>query len=556
MPARRGIALPAGAGLIVAAIAGCSAAPSRVSFSQSSATVDAYDFVEITAEVSWPRARSPFEDAALSGTFRSSDGKHEWHVPGFCDSAGGDVFRIRFMPPAPGDYAYTVEYRQGRSTREFRGTLRATDGRRRGPIRVDAAHPFHFVWEGTGEHYFFNGTTAYWLIGWRDEAIIRAALGRLHRLSVNRVRVTIAGRSYLMYGEPAIAGYSWTNLIEPWPAAHPEDVYHPGFDYTRFNLEYWTKFDHALRCARDNDIIVSLVLDMNDGRVHPVAGSQDERRFIQYAVARFSAFSNITWDLGDDLSEYRDDAWTHATGTLIKTLDPYRHLATSHPGNHGNDHQDRTAPWFDFTSFQDWNRNQHAFMLAERDAQRRTGRIIPQTNEEYGYEDHYPLWAPRPDGESADALRHVAWDIAMAGGYQTTGESARRGTNVWPDTGGGWLNGRGDESMTMLEGYAHMKAFFESFAWWETEPHDELVDAGSYCLAKPGEIYAVYLPKGGPVTVRLGPGTFRGTWLDPKTGRRVPSDRTEAGDAHVVPPPGADEWALLFVREPARPETP
>jgi hypothetical protein len=28
--------------------------------------------------------------------------------------------------------------------------------------------------------------------------------------------------------------------------------------------------------------------------------------FIRYAVARFGAFSNITWDLGDDRDHYRD----------------------------------------------------------------------------------------------------------------------------------------------------------------------------------------------------------------------------------------------------------
>ena len=41
-------------------------------------------------------------------------------------------------------------------------------------------------------------------------------------------------------------------------------------------------------------------------------------------------------------------------------------------------------------------------------AQARTGRIIPQTNEEYGYEDHYPLWAPAPPGDSAETLRRTA----------------------------------------------------------------------------------------------------------------------------------------------------
>ena len=209
--------------------------------------------------------------------------------------------------------------------------------------------------------------------------------------------------------------------------------------------------------------------------------------------------------------------WTHATGTLIKEWDPYRHLATSHPVD--NVHQDRTADWFDFTSFQEWSRTQHAFMLAQRKEQQRLGRIIPQTNEEYGYEDHYPLWAKGPGSESADTLRRTAWEIVMAGGYQTAGETARRGTNVWPDTGGGWMNGRGDDTMTMFQGYAHMVDFFTSFDWWKTEPHDELVNNGNYCLAKPGEIYAVYLPHAGNVTVR----TSAGAATVPRGGMRLPA---------------------------------
>jgi hypothetical protein len=80
-----------------------------------------------------------------------------------------------------------------------------------------------------------------------------------------------------------------------------DDIHHPGFDFSRFDVSYWQKFDRALRFARDRDIIFSLVLDMNDSRVHPFAGSADEHRFIRYAIARFAAFSNITWDLGDDL---------------------------------------------------------------------------------------------------------------------------------------------------------------------------------------------------------------------------------------------------------------
>jgi hypothetical protein len=150
--------------------------PAFVSFSQSAPTIQAYDFVEVTADVSLPRASNPFTDAEFNGWFESADHSKRWQVEGFCDSTDGSQFRIRFMPPAPGDYAYTVDYHQGRSTRSSTGTFHASDGQRRGLIRVDPQHPWHFLWEGTGEHYFFNGATAYWLMGWQDEKVIQSSI--------------------------------------------------------------------------------------------------------------------------------------------------------------------------------------------------------------------------------------------------------------------------------------------------------------------------------------------------------------------------------------------
>jgi hypothetical protein len=188
-------------------------------------------------------------------------------------------------------------------------------------------------------------------------------------------------------------------------------------------------------------------------------------------------------------------------------------------------------------------------MLAERQIQLKTGRIIPQTNEEYGYEDHYPLWAPKPPGNSADVLRRTAWDIAMAGAYGTAGESARRGVNIWPDTGGGWINGRGDDTMVMLQGYAHMVDFFTGFEWWKADPHDELVNKGAYCLAELGRCYAVYLPRGGKATVQLEEGRYRANWFNPRSGetKALPA---AAGPAWTSPEsPDRGDWALLLRKD-------
>jgi hypothetical protein len=521
-----------------------SAAQGDVAFSQSAATVAAYDFVEVTLQVGAPPAGNPFTEASVTGSFGMEGSAERVKVDGFCDSADGTLFRIRFMPSKPGDYAYAVQYADKGIQKSYEGTFHATAGGRRGPIRVDPDHRWHFLWEGTREHYFFHGTTAFWLMGWRDERVIGNTLERLRRLKVNRVRVLLSGRTNTMYGEPAMNTAEWSVFLSPWPAVKADDFYRPEFDYARFRVEHWQRFERMLQHARERDIVVSVILDIADGKVHLTPGSEDERRYIRYAAARLTAFSNITWDLGDDLDSFRDDQWAHDTGTLLESWDPYRHLATTHPVH--REHQDRGSEWFGFTSIQDWSRSQHALMLEERQLQIKTGRIIPQANEEYGYEDHYPLWAPAPPGDSAETLRRTAWDIAMAGAYGTAGETARRGVGIWPDTGGGWMNGRSDDTTTMLAGYAHMVDFLMGFEWWKTEPHDELVTAGDWCLAEPGRTYAVYLPNAGKTTVRLEPGRYRAEWFHPMTGEVIPIGAAEGAEWTSPVAPGRGDWALLL----------
>jgi hypothetical protein len=527
------------------------AAQGDVTLRQSGESVECYDFLEVTVSVPRPPA-NPFTEATVTGVFGLVGSDDATAVSGFCDSADGSVFRIRFMPAKPGDYAYQVAYEQGDFRRSSAGTFRAVDAGRRGILRVDARYPWHFTWEGTGEHYFLNGTTAFLLFGWDDPKVIEGCIDRMARFKVNRLRALLCGRSDHTWTEPIKPGNGFRMWLNPWVAERPDDVTAPGFDYTRFDVTYWQKVERAVHYARDKDLAVSLIMDWNDTPVHAAAGSEDEHRYYRYAVARLAAFSNVCWDLGDDLDSFRDEQWTHETGMMLMGLDPYKHLATSHPVN--NEHQDRTSPWFAHTSFQEWSRPQHGWMLDQRRRQADTGRIIPQVNEEYGYEDHYPTWAPyQPPAADADGDRRAAWEIAMAGCYQTTGETAKRGTGVPPDAGGGWVNGRGDDAMVLLKLQAHMVEFFTSFEWWKAEPHDELVDSGAFCLAEPGRLYAVYLPHGGAVTVTLEAGRYEVSWFNARTG--VFSDTPAAEGPKWTSPAAADDgdWALLLRKVEARP---
>ena len=525
-----------------------SAQPTVVAFSQSVQSVEAFDFVEIKLNVESPDAKNPFTGATVEGRFEKAD-EPPIAVNGFCDSVDGSVYRIRFMPSQPGDYSYTVTYREGNYTQTHDGTFQAIDGHRKGMLRVDPNYPWHFIWQGTGEHYFWNGTTAFFLMAWTHDDVIRGIIDRLHSLEVNRIRALLNGRWGTSAGEPIIPEGGYSPYLNPWVAERPESFGNPGFDYTRFNVVYYQKWDRMLEYARSKDMIISVILDWNDSKMHPAPLSDDEKRYYAYTAARLGAFSNITWDLGDDINSFRSLAWAHEMGTeLLEKWDVYHHLASDHPTD--NTQQDRKSAWFGFTSFQEWHRPLHAWMLNERKIQATTGRIIPQTDEEYGYEDHYPMWSPNfPDGQSADANRRTAWEIAMAGGYQTTGETAKRGTGVWPDTGGGWVNGRGDNSMVMLEGYAHMVDFFTSFEWWKTNPDDGLVTPENFCLADPGKTYVAYLPMGGSVTMKLGSGKYRVNWFNPRNGRKVQLPEAEGPSWSSPQAPDEGDWALLFQAE-------
>ena len=452
----------------------------EIVFSQSATAVDVYDFAEVTINIAQPTAANPFTDVVAAGEFRCEESKPV-KVDGFCDSQDGSVFRIRFMPTQTGRYDYSVTYRQGQYKATHTGNFQAVDGGRKGIVRVDEQHPWHFLWEGTGEHYFYNGTTTYFLAGW-DVDQIRRNLDRLARLRVNRVRVAIAGRvkDGRVWFENVYPTDRFRFQLNPWVTNRPNDVEDPGFDVTRFNVDYWRKWDILLRHARQQDVVVSVVFYVDGGRtgVEPFGkqamGGEDEQRYYRYAVARCAAFSNVMWDVANEYRTFRDDAWAEKMGAFVKTCDPYDHLTSVHGHE---DFRFQKSLWADFAMYQRWDESGgYEFMLHNRKTQAATGRIMPQVNEEYGYEDSYPTWVGnrKAPARSADTRRRLAWGMYMSGAYQTTGERADTSTaGGGPDTGGGWINGSGDDSMTMLVGYGHVVDFFTSIPWWQLAPDDD-----------------------------------------------------------------------------------
>lgn len=511
-------------------------------FLQSARSVDNFDFVEVTIRLHSP-VDDPFRTVRVTGAF-GRPGEEALQIVGFCDSQDGSVHRIRFMPVLEGKYDYTVGVEWPNGTASTSGMFEAGSAYRKGLLIVDEEYPYHFLWSGTSEHFFWNATTAYFMPGCSD-AVMADSIDRLASKEINRIRTALNSCRVAngeAWREAVYPDEEFTFIYGPWLAKHPEAAGDPSWDVTRFDVSYWQKFERLVARARERDIIVSVIFYIDGYRpgAYPFDMSktsdhygldEDEVRYYQYAVSRLAAYANVEWCITNEWHIFRPKTWVRAIGKRLSAMDPYGHLMSVHGDEEFSFRlEDWGEPFADFAAYQAWDeKGGYEFMMENRRLTERSKRLIPQVNEEYCYEAHIPDKREK-SFRSADSRRRIAWEISMAGCYQSTGESTKNGL-------GGWLNGRGNESMTMLNLYAIMKNFFESFPWWRLNPHPELAE-GAMCLAEPGVRYLVYLPDGAPEPkLSTEPGDYSRRWFNPRCG------------SYATSPDDQGDWVLLVERQ-------
>jgi hypothetical protein len=87
-----------------------------------------------------------------------------------------------------------------------------------------------------------------------------------------------------------------------------------------------------------------------------------------------------------------------------------------------------------------------------------------------------------------------------------------------------------------------------------TNADDLTTDKDDYCLAKDGEIYVIYLPRGERTDINLPEGEFSVLWFNPRTGGDLLSGSvkiiTGKGIASTGNPPSADgkDWVCMIRR--------
>ncbi len=548
---------------------------------------------------------NPFRDYRLNVTFRHAGTGTSYTVPGYFAADGnaaetsataGNKWRVHFTPDREGEWRYTTSFRSGSdvalsldqsagsaagfdgasgSFRVARSDKKAPDFRAKGLLQYAGAHYLRHA--GNGEYYLkggadspenflaygdFDGTYdtdadsgSYrevgiflhkygphekdWKAGdpsWKGgkgKAII-GALNYLAGKGMNSVYFLTYnldggdGRDTWMWTGPKVRDRFDASKLDQW------DIVFGHMDRLGIML-------HVVTQETENDRALGGGPGLNPVRM----------LYYRELVARFAHHLAVMWNLGEENNTPDPDR--KAIARYIRALDPYRHPITVHTySNKALDFYNGILgdPNFEASSIQSTidRYNREAIELRQRSA--KAGRKWAIFGDEQNPSTHGVL--PDADDASHNQPRQQAlWGNLMGGG---SGVEWYFGSK-FPNMDINCEDWRSRDRMWDQTRYA-LEFFHGHLPFWEMEPANALATTGeARVLAKPGRVYAVYLPKGGGVTLNLAEGYYDVRWYNPRAGGALQSGsvRTVRGNGAAAlgnPPSDPDlDWAALVTRK-------
>ena len=295
-----------------------------------------------------PAEGNPFLEHTIKGIFT---GKHETvEADGFYD--GGGIYKVRFMPSFEGEYSFSLTGSFLDKTAEGSFFVVPPSEGNHGPVHV--ADTYHFAY-ADGTPYYSIGTTCYvWEL--QSDERIAETLDSLREARFNKIRFCIFPKHYdYNLGEPRSYPFEGTPMDSSILTSENFNVYTQGtshtagssgreencgegatgndWDFTRFRPEHFRHIEECIirlqKLGIEADLIVMHPYDRWGFSCMP---EEDDGRYWQYVLARFSAYRNVWWSLAN---EY--DLMLHKTledweryASIICEKDPYHHLRSIH----------------------------------------------------------------------------------------------------------------------------------------------------------------------------------------------------------------------------------
>jgi hypothetical protein len=563
---------------------------------------------------------NPFLDVRLSVRFESGDAVYD--VPGYYAADGdaaetgaeaGRLWRARFVPDRPGEWRYTVSFRSGEGIAigddPAAGTALPGDGAS-GTLHIEPDEDEPGLLRYVGERYLrFAATGEPFLKAGADspenflayegfddgegrstpgrEREGEAALAPRHSYAPHvrdfregdptwrggRGKGIIGALNYL-----ASKGVNSVYFLTMNVAGDGDDVWpwRTKDERLRFDcskLDQWEiVFSHMDRLGIALHVVLTeteneSLLELEEGGAFFA-----ERRKLYYRelVARFGHHRAIVWNLGEEngWDDRQRDSTSNAGlpnsheqrkafSEYLRALDPYDRPIVVHtvPGRY----EDIYPQLLGHESFEGASlqvspiERVHAETLewVERSAEK--GRPWVVNLDEIGPASHGVL--PDADDPDHDAVRHHAlWGNLMAGG----GGCEWYFGYEYADNDLGLEDFRSRDRMWDLTRHA-VEFFRRHLPFPEMSPADASVRRdGAWALAKPGSIYAVYLPPTPapddaprPADVWLPDADYAVRWYDPRQGGPLQSGSvaTVSGPGYrsLGSPPGdpTEDWVAL-----------
>ena len=470
----------------------------------------------------------------VDGVFTSPTGK-QYKVPGFYDGDGrggldGNVWRVRFSADEIGKWTFASTSKNG-----------LLDGHEGSftVVAVPDEAPGFYRWGrleavGTASNqirYLKFRDGPYWLkAGCDDPENFLGGYKHYDSLAKRKAAVDYLadkGINSLYMMTHNIGGDD--KDVWPWLGETAREAMSNAGKDVRFDVAKLHQWRQLFEHMQAKGVVSYLVLEDDSAWKE-----YDHPRYYRELIARFGDLPAVLFNFNEEYNEnYR---LSHALAFMrqLKDMDPYDHPRGIHNVNHPND-QYVDAQEVDFTSIQTGSpgtrqgldnameHNQIAIEWIKRCRSRGKRVLMVNFDEGRPEEDRRAWWSAYLGGGVWEAHRLKPYDRPMSAS-----------DSVWTELGGS-------------------RAFMESLPFWQMEPNNDLVKSGrAFCLAKPGEVYALYLPEGGSVTVELPPGkSFESAWwkaTNGKTGQFQHAGRIQAGRREFTAP-GAGDWALRIVKK-------
>ncbi|HZK68590.1 MAG TPA: DUF5060 domain-containing protein [Paludibacter sp.] len=499
-----------------------------------------WQLIEITLPGPESKGRgepNPF-NIIVDVTFTSPDGK-KFIMPGFYDGDGrgglnGSVWKVRFSADETGQWKFASKSKNA-ILNAHNGIFTVTAPAKDSPDFYRWGRLEAIATEANNIRYLKFSEGPYWMKAGCDDP--ENFLGNLNNYNTNSKRREAV--DYLS-AKGINSIYIMTHTIDgdgkdvwPWLGQDVKEAKANGGSGSRFDVAKLEEWRDLFEYMQVKGMVVYIVLEDDSAWK-----DYDHIRYYKEMVARFSYLPALLFNFNEEYNEnYTLSEALNFIGQL-KKLDPFNHPCGIHNVNLPNDDY-ILASQMNFTSMQPvsdaarskatsfLDMNQLVIDWIDRCKALNTRILMVGIDEGRPEEDRKVWWSTYMAG--------AVWEAHVFGPYD---RPMSAWDTVWTELGG-------------------TRTFMESLPFWEMASDNSVVKSGSaFCLTKPGEIYAFYLPAGGSITIALPRRqNFSVGWWNPDNGKdgRFQNESLIKGGRIILVPPGTGDWAVRLIKNSSRP---